>query len=92
MKELRTFRGGPSSRIIRTSLRQSGEISDQLKKLIDGRDNDDIISYLESQRSSNFQEYKVRGGVIIKKRENFGVFSKIGLTPPPVGYFRLFEF
>ena len=59
MKELKTFRGGPSSRIIRTSLRQSGEISDHLKKLIEGRDNDEIIDYLESQRSSNFQEYKV---------------------------------
>ena len=41
------------------SLRQPGETGEELKKLIDGRDNDEIIRYLESQSSDCMENFKV---------------------------------
>ena len=50
--------GGSSSRTIRTSLRQPGDISEHLKRLIEGRDNEEIISFLEeSEQSSDSHEH-----------------------------------
>ena len=56
LRSLRTFSG---SRIIRISLRQSGDISEHFKRLIDSRENDEIVSYLEAEQSSGNQDFKV---------------------------------
>ena len=50
--------GGSGSRTIRTSLRQPGDISEHLKGLIEGRDDAEIISFLEeSEQSSDSHEH-----------------------------------
>ena len=47
------------SRTIRMSLRCAEDTGEELKKLIDGRDNDEIIKYLESQSSECMKYFKV---------------------------------
>ena len=53
--------GGSTSRTIRTSLRQPEDISERLKTLIEGRDNNEIISFLEESGQSPYshEHFKV---------------------------------
>ena len=59
MSRLRVAKKMVDSRTIRMSVRQTGETGEELKKLIDGRDNDEIIRYLESQSSECMKYFKV---------------------------------
>ena len=59
MRRLRVAKTMVNSRTIRMSLRQPGETGEELKKLIDGRDNDEIIRYLEPQSSDGMKYFKV---------------------------------
>ena len=59
MNKVWSLGASSGSRIIRVSLRQSGEISEHFKRLIDSRDDDEIISYLEAEQSSRNQDFKV---------------------------------
>ena len=59
MSRLRVAKKMVDSRTIRMSVRQPGETGEELKKLIDGRDNDEIIRYLESQSSDCMKYFKV---------------------------------
>ena len=60
MSRLKVARTMAESRTIRMSMRhEPGEMEQGLKKLIDERDNDDIIKYLESQSSNSNEQFKV---------------------------------
>ena len=59
MSRLRVANAMADSRTIRMSMRQPGETGEELKKLVDGRDNDEIIKYLESQSSESLEYFKV---------------------------------
>ena len=65
MSRLRVAKKMVDSRTIRMSVRQPGETGGELKKLIDGRDNDEIIRYLESQSSNCMNYFKVILGIVV---------------------------
>ena len=56
MSRLKIKRTLADSRTIRTSMREPEDIGQELKTLIDGRDNDEIINFLEIQSSFQVQE------------------------------------
>ena len=56
MNRLKVERPMADSRTIRTSMREPEDIGQELKTLIDGRDNDEIINFLEIQSSFQVQE------------------------------------